>query len=121
VIGTPTEQEKSFVTDVKAHSYLKAFPQTKRENLTHRYPGAGAEASDLLDKMLQFNPYFRVTVDEALAHPFFSKIRKEEKECLAENRITLEFDKTGEKLDRKRLRELFLEEIDHFKNIENKY
>ena len=54
--------------------------------------------------MLQFNPYFRVTVDEALAHPFFSKIRKEEKECLAENRITLEFDKTGEKLDRKRLR-----------------
>jgi hypothetical protein len=30
------------------------------------YPGAGEDAIDLLNKMLVFNPYFRVSVDEAL-------------------------------------------------------
>lgn len=44
------------------------------------YPGAGEDALDLLNKILVFNPYFRISVDEALAHPFFKKIRKSEKE-----------------------------------------
>jgi len=41
VIGTPTEEETSFVTDTKALQYLSAFPQTERHNLLLKYPGAG--------------------------------------------------------------------------------
>lgn len=115
VIGTPTEDDKSFVTDSKALQYLEAFPKTKRENLSIKYPGAGKEANDLLNKMLQFNPYFRVTVNEALNHPFFSKIRKAEKEAEAPAKVIVDFDSGGEVLDRKKLRQLFLEEIQHFK------
>jgi len=77
------------------------------------YPGAGEEAIDLLGKFLVFNPYFRVTVDEALNHPFFKKVKKVEKEVNSEVQIQIEFEK--EHLDRKKLRELFLEEIMHFK------
>lgn len=61
--------------------------------------------------MLLFNPYFRITIDEALNHPLFNKIRKSEKEMKAKNSIMIEFDQSNEKLDRKKLRELFLEEI----------
>ena len=61
--------------------------------------------------MLLFNPYFRITIDEALAHPLFAKLRKPHKEVCAEKSIMIEFDQSNEVLDRKKLRELFLEEI----------
>lgn len=51
------------------------------------YPGAGQEAIDLLNKILVFNPYFRISVDEALSHPFFKKVKKAEKEVVAEKDI----------------------------------
>jgi hypothetical protein len=52
-------------------------------------------------------------VDDALSHPFFKKIRKMEKEVGATSEVTIEFEKDN--LDKKRLRELFLEEIKWFK------
>jgi len=67
--------------------------------------------------MLQFNPYFRLTIDQALAHPFFEKIRKPEKEVEASSKVTVEFDQSGEKLTRERLRELFLEEVKYFQGL----
>lgn len=72
--------------------------------------------------MLQFNPYFRVTVEEALSHPFFQRIRKPEKEAISKEEIKIDFDQSNETLDKKRLRQLFLEEIDLFrKNKEGKF
>jgi mitogen-activated protein kinase 1/3 len=92
VIGSPSEDDKSFVTDQKAIQYLAAFPQQAREDLSTKYPGAGELGVDLLNKMLQFNPYFRITVDEALEHPFLEKVRKPEKEIFSKDAITIEFD-----------------------------
>ena len=66
-----------------------------------------------MDKMLQFNPYFRIGVDEALSHPFFTKVRKPYKERLSDTPIELGFEK--DHLDRDRLRVLFLETILDFK------
>lgn len=81
--------------------------------MTAMYPGAGPDAIDLLNKMLVFNPYFRISVDEALAHPFFKKVRKNEKEVIADKDILIEFEK--DILDKKRLRKLFLEEVKMYK------
>lgn len=44
--------------------------------MSEKYPGAGKEAIDLLNKMLLFNPFFRVKVDEALAHPYFDQVKQ---------------------------------------------
>ena len=68
-----------------------------------------ADGVDLLNRMLQFNPYFRISVDEALSHPFFTRVRKPHKELESELQITLDFE--NETLDRDRLRQLFLEII----------
>jgi len=103
----------SYVTDQKALEYLSAFGKMKKQDFSTLYPGAGAEALDLLDKILVFNPYFRLGVDDALAHPFFKKIKKAEKEVDAKEEIQIDFEK--DHLDKKRLRELFLEEIAWFK------
>jgi mitogen-activated protein kinase 1/3 len=52
LLGTPTEDDKSFVTDQKAIDYLDTFGHMDRCNLSDRYQGAPPEAIDFLDKIL---------------------------------------------------------------------
>jgi len=63
LIGSPTDDDKSFVTDHKALEYLESFPWTGRVDLNLKYPGAPAEAIDFLNRILVFNPYFRMSLD----------------------------------------------------------
>lgn len=115
VIGTPNEDDISFVTDTKAIEYLNTFPKSERVNLATVYPGAGEEAIDLLHKILVFNPYFRKSIEECLDHDFFKKARKPEKEMIATESIKFDWEK--EHLDKKKLRQYFVEEIDFFKAL----
>lgn len=80
------------------------------------YPGAGSDAIDFLSKILVFNPYFRITVDEALKHPFFAKVKKSEKEIASTKEVQIEFDKDHH-LDKAKLRKIFIEEIQYFKQL----
>ena len=57
--------------------------------------------------MLQVNPYFRITVDDALEHPLFAKVRKMEKEKIAETLVFIDFEERD--LDEDSLRQLFLQ------------
>jgi serine/threonine protein kinase len=113
VIGSPTEEDRAFVTDQKALEYLDAFPTKPRIELANLYPGAGDDGIDLLNRMLNFNPYFRITIEECLEHPFFKKVRKPAKEVAVEKEIQIDFEK--EALDKKKLRNLFLEEVNIWK------
>ena len=114
VIGTPSEEEASFVTDAKAIEYLKTFTTRTRVDFRDLYPAATKDAIDLLNRMLVFNPYFRITVNEAIASPFFESIRDRPKEALTGEPVTLAFEKEGD-LEAPRLRELFLEEVAYYK------
>lgn len=40
-----------------------------------RFPAAGQDGIDFLAQLLQFNPFLRMTVDEALSHPFLESVR----------------------------------------------
>lgn len=95
------------MTDAKAIGYLKSFTMNPRLNFDGKYPGASNEGADLLNRMLQFNPYFRISVDEALQHPFFTRVRKPHKEKESTVQVTLDFE--SDNLDRARLRQLFVE------------
>lgn len=114
VLGTPTAEDISYVTDAKAIGYLRSFTPNERLNMQNKYPGASGDGVDLLNRMLQFNPYFRISVDEALAHPFFNRVRKPHKERESDVQVVLEFE--TETLDRSRLRELFVEIILDFES-----
>ena len=48
--------------------------------MKQKYPAADTDALDFLRQVLVFNPYFRITIKQALAHPLFAKVRSEQKE-----------------------------------------
>ena len=85
-LGTPSEEDRSFITDQKAIEYLDAFPEYPRVDFNEIYKGGGDDALDLLSCFLQFNPYFRIKIDEALEHPFLADVRKKEMEKVTEEK-----------------------------------
>jgi len=74
-IGTPTQDDYSFVTDDKAVLYLRQFKPRPQANLRQVYRTGSDDALRLISSMLQFNPYFRPTVDELLSDNYFSDVR----------------------------------------------
>ena len=82
--------------------------------MSSKYPGASSEALDFLSRVLVFNPYFRISLQECLDHPLFSQVRNIEKEKIPTSTILLEFEK--EELNRDKLRQLILQEASYFKS-----
>lgn len=115
IIGTPSESDKSFVTDLKALEYLEQFASGARANLQQKYPGSPPEAIDFLEKVLVFNPYFRISLQDCLEHPLFNRVRNPEKEAIVGLPVMLDFERL--ELNRSRLRELILVECQHYKDL----
>ena len=83
-----------------------------------KFPHASNEAIDLLDKILTFNPYFRISVDDALHHEFFKNIHNPSME-VSSTEIDLDFDHTEveKTMSREKIREIMLQEIEIIKKM----
>mmetsp|Transcript_68725 Transcript_68725/g.194714 ORF Transcript_68725/g.194714 Transcript_68725/m.194714 type:complete len:209 (-) Transcript_68725:6-632(-) len=95
VLGTPTDQELSFIPPAHqaARDFIKArFPNMPRQNWQSMLNGAGQAQCDLLDKMLQFDPNSRLTALDALRHPYLAEQYCEEDEIFAEKYVDWSFD-----------------------------
>lgn len=57
----------------QARSYLQSLPYKPKVPWTRLFPNADPKALSLLDRMLTFNPHNRITVEEALAHPYLEQ------------------------------------------------
>jgi mitogen-activated protein kinase 1/3 len=90
VIGTPREEDIGYLGEVK--QYLRKLPKKEPKDLKEMYPGAPIESLDLLKKMLAFNPENRISVDDALAHPFLSPVRRRQSENNEQNPFSMEFE-----------------------------
>ncbi len=118
VLGTPSDEDQSFILDPLAVNYIKALPPTNKLDYKNRYPYASKEALDLLDKILTFNPYFRISVDDALHHEFFKAIHNPLMEVSSEE-VDLEFDhdEVQDSMTRDKIRKIILEEIKLIKKM----
>lgn len=62
-----------FILYPQARKYLESLPFKPKVPWTRLFQNADPNALDLLDKMLTFNPYNRITVEDALAHPYLEQ------------------------------------------------
>jgi mitogen-activated protein kinase 1/3 len=73
VLGSPSQDDLDCIVNEKARSYLQSLPFKPKVPWNRLFPQADAKALDLLGKMLTFNPNKRISVEEALAHPYLEQ------------------------------------------------
>ena len=78
IMGTPNEETWPGITKLKDYSLL--FPQWKPKKLKDLFPNFDKDGLDLMEKFLQMDPDKRITIKDALNHPFLEKVRAEEGE-----------------------------------------
>ncbi|KIK60367.1 hypothetical protein GYMLUDRAFT_85374 [Collybiopsis luxurians FD-317 M1] len=83
VLGSPDDAVIQKIGSDKAQAYVKSLPLKKTVPLVRIIPHADVQALDLLKGMLSFDPDERITVPEALEHPWLAAYHdvKDEPEC----------------------------------------
>ena len=79
LLGTPSEQQLSFVTDQNAKKYISSFSKGKFLNWDILFPGIDANAREVLSKTLAFRPDDRLCAKELLKMKFFDNYKAEAK------------------------------------------
>lgn len=113
LIGSPDERDVSFVTDEKARLYLSKFKTRRPADLSKKFPSCDPEGLKLITEMLQFNPFFRPSIESILKHPYFSKVTRFGTVQPAKEQIRLAFEASS-KVSVAELRALIVNEVKSF-------
>ncbi|XP_058091949.1 mitogen-activated protein kinase homolog NTF3 [Magnolia sinica] len=111
VLGSMAEADLLFIDNPKARKYIKSLPYSPGTPFGRLYPNANPLAIDLLQKMLVFDPSKRISVTEALRHPYMSPLYDPNSDPPAQVPIDLDID---EDLGEEMIRELMWREMLHY-------
>lgn len=75
------------------------------------FKGANPDAVDLIRRMLTFDPNKRITIDEALEHPYMSQLHFPDDEPTTEEVSAFDFDFEIYSLKKEDYKDLIYEEI----------
>jgi mitogen-activated protein kinase 1/3 len=113
VLGTPKMDDFSSIKSRRAREYIKMIPFKRKRAFSELFPDASPDATDLLEKLLTFNPRNRITVEEALEHPYVSFYHDPNDEPIA-NKLPddfFDFDKMKDQLSIQQLKKMLYDEI----------
>jgi len=91
VLGTPKQNDLNWIRNKEALTWIQNLDPQPGVDLRCVFRSATPEAQNLIQQMLILNPAKRITVGQALAHPYFAKLHNEEKEKTCE-KLNLPFE-----------------------------
>lgn len=93
VLGTPDDAELDGIASDKAKRFMRSLPRRPPVPLARLFPQCeNAAALDLLERMLRFSPERRITVEEALSHPYLNKCHDVNDEPTCARPFSFEFE-----------------------------
>lgn len=111
ILGSQREENLEFIDNPKARKYIKTLPYSIGTPFARLYPQAHPLAIDLLQRMLVFDPSKRISVTEALEHPYMTLLYDPRCDPPAQVPINLDID---EDMKEEMIREQMWTEILHY-------
>jgi mitogen-activated protein kinase 7 len=114
ILGTPNEETLSRIGSSRAQEYVRNLPYMAKKPFQQLFPNANPDALDLLDRMLAFDPSSRISVEEALQHPYLKIWHDETDEPDCPTTFNFDFevvDDVGE------MRKMILDEVYRFRQL----
>ena len=112
ILGTPNEETLSRIGSPRAQEYVRNLPFMAKKPFPSLFPHANPDALDLLDRMLAFDPSSRISVAQALEHPYLHIWHDptDEPDCPTTFNFDFEIiDEVGE------MRKMILDEVHRFR------
>ncbi|SCU93883.1 LAFA_0F18712g1_1 [Lachancea sp. 'fantastica'] len=114
VLGTPPEETLERIGSKNVQDYIHQLGYIPKVPFSVLYPQANAQALDLLEKMLALDPQKRITVEEALEHPYLSIWHDPSDEPVCSEKFDFGFEAVNEMDELKRM---ILEEVQDFRQF----
>jgi serine/threonine protein kinase len=112
LIGNADEELINNIEDEKNKEFMHSLPKRKGQDLSKILTGASPDAVSLIQAMLQFDPAKRISVEDALSHPFLAKLHAETDEPVEKQTMPpYDFDFELYSLKTSEFKELIYEEI----------
>jgi len=90
ILGRPSTEDLDAIQSDYAAQMLENIPDhSKAGGLDEMYPNADEESMDLLKKLLTFNPDKRISVEQALEHPFVGQFHNPADEIICAKTIVI--------------------------------
>ena len=83
-VGSPSVDDSAHIQNVNARHYIRNLPPRPGKSVRELFPLASDAACDLLTRMLTFSPAKRITVEQALAHPYLAVLHDPSDEPVAD-------------------------------------
>ncbi|KAJ2717324.1 mitogen activated protein kinase [Coemansia spiralis] len=113
ILGTPDDATLSRIGSERAQMYIRSLPFMPKVPWARIFPSATPPALDLLEKLLDFDPSTRITVDEVLAHPYLKVYHNPGAEVACSVACDMSFEAVTSMPDVKRM---IIDEVIDFKH-----
>eukprot|EP00915_Cephaloidophora_sp_WS-2016_P003846 GHVH01005209.1.p1 GENE.GHVH01005209.1~~GHVH01005209.1.p1 ORF type:complete len:355 (-),score=36.24 GHVH01005209.1:356-1420(-) len=110
LVGRPHERDIVAIDSPFAATMLESVPVRKQKSFRDTFRNSTPDALDLLEKLLRFSPEDRITVHEAIQHPYVAQFHKPSDEPHCTKIITIPID-DNTKLDLNEYREKVYSEV----------
>ncbi|XP_057954436.1 mitogen-activated protein kinase homolog NTF6 [Malania oleifera] len=112
LLGSPEDSDLGFLRSDNARKYVKQLPHFPKQSFSQKFPNVSPVAIDLAEKMLVFDPSRRISVEEALKHPYLSSLHEINEEPTCPSPFNFDFEQSS--LSEEDIKELVWREAMHF-------
>lgn len=103
------------ISNDNAKTYIQSLETKEKTPIEELIPCQDANALDLIDRLLDLNPKRRITIDEAIKHPYLESMHDPDDEPVFSGTIDFEFE-NDPNLTLEDVKKLILQEISYYNN-----